>query len=447
MTDLKHKGRQDRRTRKEGKGNTMNKIMEKLEGPLTKLASKFAQNSIINIISGAFMMTLPITMVGGFIALIRGLEVAPYQAFLASTGLYNHLGTIYQFTTSFFAVYVAFAIAYTYCNRYNMKASAIPAGLTAIMSFFVATPYTLPESLWGSATLDTSWHGASGLFSAMVIGFIVGSIYKFCKDKNIAIKLPEQVPPAIAAQFTAILPTAFAGLFFMVVAWLFEGTSFGSIHNAIYTILRAPLGFLGANIFGQTVLALFCGCLWFLGIHGGMTVIPMIMMLFTGLQMENQMAYSAGQPLPNWITGSCLSLSSGSLCVVICCLLFAKSEQIKAIAKAALIPSLFGVDEPAYFGLPMILNPLFFLPWVLFQNLLTNLGTYLLQAIGVLGYYRGVNIGSFVPFFVSNLVGYGIPGLIWGFVLFAIDMVLTLPFVLTYDKQLLAEEQAAAENK
>ena len=416
--------------------------MEKLEGPLTNLASKFAQNSFIQIISGSFMMTLPITMVGGFVALFRGLEIAPYQAFLASTGLYDKLGTIYQFTTGFFAIYVAFAVAYTFCNRYNMKAAAIPAGITAIMSFFIATPYTLPESLWGSATLDTSWHGASGLFSAIAIGFIVGGIYKLCKDKNIAIKLPEQVPPAIAAQFTAILPTAFAGLLFMAIAWIFSVTPLESIHNALYTLLRAPLSALGANLAGQFILSLFCGCLWFLGIHGGMTVVPMLMMLFTGLQMENQMAYSAGQPLPNWITGSSLSLSSGSLCVVVCCILFAKSQQIKAISRTAVIPSLFGVDEPAYFGLPMILNPIFFLPWVLFQNILTTFGTYLLQAIGVLGYYRGVNAGSFVPFFVSNLVGYGIPGLIWGFVLFAIDMVITLPFVLAYDKQLVAEEQA-----
>ena len=419
----------------------MNKLFEKIEEPLTNMAAKFASSKILGTISSAFMMLLPITMIGGFVALFRGLDIGGYQAFLASSGLYDKLGTIYQFTTSYFAIYVTFAVGYQFALKYGLQRNAISIGLTAMMCFLIATPYTLPESLYGSATLDTTWYGATGLFSALLIAFVVGLIYKVCQDRKIEIKLPEAVPPAIAVQFTSIIPAAISALVFMGVAWIFAGTSFGSVHNCIYSILRAPLSALGANIWGSYILTLFLYCLWFLGIHGGLTVMPISMMLFTQLQMENQMAFAAGQPLPNWVTGSYLSVSSGSLAVVVACILVAKSEQIKAISRTALIPSLFGVDEPAYFGLPMILNPLFFIPWVFLQTTLVVWGTYLLQAIGLLGYYRGVSAGAFVPFFVSNVTGYGIPGLIWGFVLFIIDVILTIPFVKAYDKQCLAEDE------
>ena len=423
----------------------MNKLFEKIEGPLMNLAQKFASNKPLSVISSAFMMLLPITMIGGFTALFRGLDFGGYQAFLASSGLYDRLGTIYQFTTSFFAVYVAFAIAYQYALRYELKSNAIAMGLTAVMCFFIATPYTLPESLYGAATLDTTWHGATGLFSSIIIAFMVGIIYKLCAKWHIEIKLPEAVPPAIAVQFTSIIPAAVSAIVTMLIAWGFSATSLGSIHNAIYTIIRTPLTAFGANIFGQFIFTLFCYILWFMGIHGGLAVMPISMVLFTQLQMENQMAYAAGQPLPNWVTGSNLSVSSGSLAVVVACLLVAKSDQINAISRTAIIPSMFGVDEPAYFGLPMILNPIFFLPWVVIQTCLTTWGTYLLQAIGVLGYYRGVSAGSFVPFFVSNLAGYGVPGLIWGFVIFAIDVIISIPFVAVYDKQLLAQEKSNKE--
>ena len=419
----------------------MNKIFEKIEEPLMNMAAKFAASKVLGTISSAFMMLLSITMIGGFVALFRGINIGGYQTFLLNSGLYDKLGTIYQFTTSYFAVWVTFAVGYQFANKYNLQRNAITIGLTSMMCFFIATPYTLPQSLYGSASLDTTWYGATGLFSAILIAFVVGFIYKVCQDRKIEIKLPEAVPPAIAVQFTSIIPAALSAILFMCVAWVFEGTSFGSIHNCIYSILRAPLTALGANIWGQYILLLFLYLLWFLGIHGGLTVMPISMMLFTQLQMENQMAFASNQPLPNWVTGSNLSVSSGSLAVVVACILVAKSDQLKAISRTALIPSLFGVDEPAYFGIPMILNPLFFLPWTFFQTTLVVWGTYLLQALHLLGYNTGVSAGSFVPFFISNLTGYGISGLIWGFVLFAIDVVLSIPFVRIYDRQLQAEEQ------
>lgn len=186
--------------------------------------------------------------------------------------------------------------------------------------------------------------------------------------------------------------------------------------------------------------------MWFFGIHGGMTVMPVMMLLFTVAQNENLAAYQAGADLPNMVTGGYLSFSSGSLPLVIAALLFAKSVSNKEISKLAFVPSLFGVDEPAYFGLPMILNPIFFVPWVIIVPSIAVWFTYALQCFGLLGYATGASAGSFVPFFVTDIVSYGIPGVIWGTLMFIVDVIVYIPFLKAYDKQQLEAEKQQEES-
>ncbi len=418
----------------------MKEFTSKLESTLLSFSVKLAENKILSSISGGFMMMLPITLIGSFASLFKGLEIEAYQAFLVSSGLYNLLGAVYQFTVGFLAVYVAFCVAYTYAGKKGLKDSGIIIGLTAIFTLFVVTPYTPPESLWGAATLSTSWLGASGMFTALIIAFLTVIIYDICVKYHLQIKLPEQVPPTISKQFSALIPAVLVAVAGMAINGIFGMTSFGNIQDAVYVIVKAPLSALSANIFGYWLLTVFCMALWFFGIHGGMTVMPFSMMLFTALQQENLYAYQAGLDLPNMVTGSSLTIGNGSLPLCIALILFAKSQQNKSISKIAFVPSLFGVDEPAYFGLPMILNPIFFVPWVILSPTITIFGTYLLQNLGLLGYFRGVSAGSFVPFFVSNLAGYGVSGLIWGCVIFVLVTLAYIPFMKAYDKRCLAEE-------
>ena len=163
--------------------------------------------------------------------------------------------------------------------------------------------------------------------------------------------------------------------------------------------------------------------------------------------MENLAAYQAGQELPHMMTGNVLSFSSGSLPLVVALLIVSKSSANKAITKLGSLPALFGVDEPMYFGLPMILNPIFFVPWVIVVPTIAVGGTALLQSLGLLGAATGASAGSFVPFFVTNLVSYGWKGVVWGCVLFAIDVVVYLPFAKAYDKQMLEQEQKTLAEK
>lgn len=219
------------------------------------------------------------------------------------------------------------------------------------------------------------------MFSTMITGFMVGLIFTFCQKYHIEIKLPEQVPPFVSAQFTSLIPVVLSAVIFGAISVGFTHTSFGCFHQLIYTAFAGPLQ-VSNNVFGIWILYIVLYGLRFCGIHGGMTVLPVMMVLFTQFQLENQAAYAAGQPLHHLCVGDALSVGTGSLALLVAILIEGKSKQNRSIAKLAIVPALFGIDEPAYFGIPMILNPIFFIPWVLIAPTVTVFGAHLLKLVG-----------------------------------------------------------------
>ena len=200
--------------------------MEKFLDKLIAISSKFAQNSVLNIIQGAFMMLMPITMIGGFTALFNGIGIDAYQAFIASAGIKNVLNVIYQWTIGMFGVYVSFLVALQFARVHKCSKSDIAVGLVSMVCFLIVTPYVLPEDPYGAASLPVSWLGASGLFTGIIIAFIVGYIFKLCQKYNIVIKLPEQVPPMVSAQFTSIIPGAISMILFGILNAVFARNRF-----------------------------------------------------------------------------------------------------------------------------------------------------------------------------------------------------------------------------
>ena len=156
--------------------------------------------------------------------------------------------------------------------------------------------------------------------------------------------------------------------------------------------------------------------------------------------MANLTAFQEGVPLPNWVTGSHVGIGTGALPLLVAMLLVCKSKANSSITKLAIIPAFFGVDEPAYFGIPMILNPIFFLPWVVIVPAITIFGTYLLQAIGLLPFANGFQVPANAPFFIQNLLSYGWRGCIVSLIFFVISVLIYIPFIKVYDKQCLVKE-------
>lgn len=420
----------------------MKKIYIRFEETLTKVSMLFAQSTILNIISRAFTMLLPIIMVGSITSLIRGIDFGGYQAFITTSGISSVLGTIYQFTVGLLAVYIVFCMTYQYCEHHDLNKYSVIVGLSAIICFFILTPYTAAPDAYSNASIPTDFLGSGGMFTAIITSFIVGYIYEFCVKRNISIRLPSSVPPAIADQFSALIPSFVCVIIFSLINIAFEMTPFLNAQNAIYSLVRIPLSILTGNLFGLLLFAIAANLSWFFGIHGGMTVMPIMNVLFMQAQMENLAAFQSSASLPNIITGIYVTIGSGSLPLVVAILLFSKSKANKSLGKLGVIPSLFGVDEPVYFGIPMILNPVFFLPWVILIPSMCVLGTYILQLVGFLNNFTGVNAGQFTPFFITNLLGYGMKGLIIGFIFFILSVVIYIPFLKVYDKQIVISEKS-----
>lgn len=418
--------------------------MTKFIARLTAVSEKIANNTLLQIITGAFMMMLPITMTGGFAGLFNGISYEPYQKILTSFGIKPILSVIYQWTSGTIGLYLAFLVAYSFAQKKDISSSKLIVGITSFICFFIITPYTVPSEPFATSSLPLNWLGSSGMFSSILVAFIVGSIFVLCKKYHLGIKLPDQVPAYIAEQFTALIPVILSTIVFGLISYSFSITSFGSFHQFVYTLIGTPLNALGSNIWGLWILQIIMYGLWFFGIHGGMTIGPVLMTLFIQLQLENLTAYQAGKPLPHMFSGDTLSFGTGSLPLLVAILIFAKSEVNRSIGKLSLVPAIFGVDEPAYFGIPMILNPIFFIPWVLIAPTLSVIATHFLKVVGLLGYSTGAggqNTAS-LPFFIGNWVNYGLQGLIWGFILFVIVTISYIPFVKAYDKQKFDEENS-----
>ena len=223
--------------------------MQKFTDALVNFSSKMANNRVLQTIQQAFMMMLPITMIGSFASLFKGISIGGYQAFLQSSGLYGVLGAIYQFSVGLLALYVVFLVGYVFAQKFDVQGSGISIGLTALMCFLVVTPYTEAPSAYEAASIPTSYLGASGMFTALIVAFITGFVFKFCKQKHIEIKMPDSVPPMIAKQFSAIIPGVFATVIFAVIRMLFTLTPIGNIINIVVVDIKTILLVVLFNLF------------------------------------------------------------------------------------------------------------------------------------------------------------------------------------------------------
>lgn len=340
----------------------MDKFTAMLEKYLIPLANKLSQNRYLGAISDGFAYFLPMTMVGAIFTLLANLQIGPYQAFVTATGLKTILSFAPKVTTDMMAVYAAFLIGKACTEKLEMEKDATIVGCISLFVFLLLIPLGVSQTAAESkelvvitGALSTGFLGSAGLFSAMILGLVVPTIYKFFIRRNLVIKMPDQVPPTISKSFSALIPAFAIAFLFCLVRIGFQMTPWGDFNNFIYTLLKMPLTKLGASPFTFIVFILLCCLLWFFGLHGGMIVMPFLTMLYTTAGLENLEAYAAGAALPNMITKSSWSLfallggagGTVGLCILMC--FFAKSTRYKTLGKLALPAGLCGINEPITF--------------------------------------------------------------------------------------------------
>ena len=404
-----------------------------------EISSKVASNVYLDAISKGLMGTLPILIIGSIGCLLGVFPFDPYLQFIEKIGVKTYFLAASTVTTSCLSIYAAFLIGYRLAGSF--KCDQIPAGLISVFAFFITTPLTKDSGLM------MEFMGAKGLFGAMIAALIATRIYcAFMNVDKLKIKMPNGVPPMIANTFTALIPAILVGLIFIAVATIFSFTPYGSFTQLVYTVIVTPLNSLGGSVWSLVVLILVQMLLWFFGIHGSMTVLPILFPIWLSYIGDNTAAMAAGKAIPHVLNIGLWDLanlggSGATIGLVILMFFKAKSEQYKSFGKLTLPCGIFSVNEPVIFGLPVILNPIMLIPFILCPIVLVCLGYALIQfgivtaPIGILG------LGSMPPLISGIMQG----SLSWGIfqlVAVVISIIIYYPFFKMADNEALKEEMA-----
>ena len=294
--------------------------------------------------------------------------------------------------------------------------------------------------------------GSKGLLSAFVVAFSVPNIYKFFVARDITIKLPDEVPHFIAQTFADLIPLSVAVFIFWLVSIVFKNVT-GILFSAWILELFKPLFVAADGYIGIAIIYGAMAMFWFVGIHGPSIVEPAVTAIYIANIEANLQIYSAGGHAVNILTHptsyfvATLGGTGATLMFCAMCAFIAKSQQLKAVGRASIIPVTFAVNEPILFGAPIVLNPVLFFPFILtpianvwiFKFFVDNLGMN--SFLYILPWTTPAPIGLVIG------TGFAKLAFILAPLLLVVDAVMYYPFFRVYDKQLVARETAIANGE
>ena len=420
--------------------------MMKLVKWITKMQpffNKISNNPYLRAIRDGFISLIPVILFSSIFLLIAFVPNA-FGYFLPDN-IVTVLMKAYSLSMGILAILMSSTIARSLTDNFNLKMpktrqiNTVSVMIAAIISFLLLST----DLKDGAISLD--YLGTKGLLTSFIIGFTIPNIYKFCVGRNITIKLPKEVPGNISQTFADIIPISLSVLFFWVFDILvrkFIGVGFSEFILELFRpLFSAADGYIGlAVIFGA--MAFF----WFVGIHGPSIVEPAVAAIYlTNVEINFQM-FSKGEHATKVLSqGSqyfvaTLGGTGATLVIIFMMAFIAKSKQLKAVGKASLIPGLFGVNEPILFGAPLVLNPVFFIPFILTPVI----NVWLLKFFITLGMNGFVyNLPWTTPGPLGLIIGTGFSPLVFLLVplLLVVDFIVYYPFLKTYDLQLIKQEE------
>lgn len=420
----------------------MNAKTNKLVNAMNSFASKMSANPYVKSISGGMMQALPFIMVGSIASLISGLPIAALQSFLAATGLGTVLTWTVNITTNILGILVAFFVASSLAEVLEVKAKII--GFLSVCSYLLLLASTNVEK---NVYLSFDYTGSKGIIVAFFVAFITVKLFKSVTDKNFTIKMPEGTPEFVSNSFLSLIPVFCVFIFYIIVKLVFAITPFGNAFDAIYHIIQVPLSsIIGENIFVNILLNVIAQLLWVFGIHGSSIIDSMRGPILFALDGAQQAAYANGQTLPN-IMGMAFSYMYYTAvmypAMAIALLIFSKSKRYRTLAKLALPASFFGISEPLAFGLPVILNPILAIPFIIIPSIAMFIA-YGVTSMGIVSAPIGVQVFN-IPLVINGLMNGSVSIAILQIILLILSVVLWAPFIKIADSRILKEE--LSENK
>lgn len=416
-------------------------LSDKIQSIIGPFASKVNENIYITAVRDAMLAYMPFTFIGSIFLIIAFFPIPQVTEFI-TTVLGTADASVWQgkllyvndATLAIGGLIVVISMAKSLAEK--LKTNVLQCILTALVSFLVVTPLNVVE---GTNFLDITKVSAQSIFLAITIGLTSTIIYKKVEQKGIKIKMPDSVPPAVSGPFESVIPSFLVVLVFFIIRLILESGFNSDALTLINGFLGKPLTILGGSIFGMVVVKIFEQFLWFFGLHGASIVQAVMDPIHQVLEDQNRVASLAGEIPSNIISMSFRNqfASVGVIGAIIAILIVAKSKQYKEVGKIAGVPYIFNIGEPALFGIPLMLNFSYILPFV-FSNALTTIVAYVAFYLKLVPIPTGL---AQVPWTVPPIIsGYLVTGSVRGsilqIVLIIVATLIWLPFVKAADKKI-----------
>lgn len=426
-----------------------------LEEKVMPVAAKIAAQKHLQALRDGLVLTMPLIIAGSFFLIIRWLPFTHWLDYMASDS--NKWGERLSYpvdvTFGLIALIACFGIAYRLAEKYAVD--ALSAGAISVAAFLLVTPFNTSVTVEGlkqainvGGVIPTAYLGGAGLFVAIVIALISTEIYRFIIQKKITIKMPDGVPPSVSRAFVALIPAFFVLLIFWLVKILFEGTDYGNLHAAFTQIIGKPLENLGGSLGGTLIAVIAIQLLWSCGLHGATIVGGIMGPIWLKFTADNLTAFNAGHQIPHIVSQQFIDLfiyiggSGATLALVVAMIFFSKSKQMKTLGRLALPSGIFNINEPITFGMPIVMNPIMIIPFILTPIALT-ISTYIGMKTGFAPKTAGIALPWTMPvgFGGYMVTGNKIMGAVMQLINFGIAFLIYFPFFKLWDNAKYKEEQ------
>ena len=412
----------------------MNKVIGFLNKTIVPVLTALSENMYMSAIRAGMVAVVPLTIIGGLFMIVAFLPISGWDKVIAP--YLQVLQIPVTATFGMLGVFVCFSVSYDLGKQLKQE---------AIVSASMATTVFLMISLkLDDLTLITENLGSKGMFTAIIVALVSVRVQKFFTDKNFVIKMPANVPPVVYESFLSLIPL----IFLVVVFWLIRFVAGVDIDHLVQTAFK-PLVFALNTLPGILVYACLVTMLWSVGINGDNAVDAIVAPIFYQYLAANVAAKVAGQPLPYVTAYGFFTIfvnvgGTGATIALALVLWNSKEPGFRKVSRISLPTQIFQINEPIFFGMPIVLNPILMAPYILNALILTT-GSYLLMQWHLIN-KPFVNVPWTTPPIIGHYLvsGGDWRAAVWGVASIVIAMAVYYPFAKAAERQRL---KAEAEGK
>ncbi|WP_144808277.1 PTS sugar transporter subunit IIC [Enterococcus casseliflavus] len=412
----------------------MNRLIEGFQENFVPKLVRISENRFLVAVRNGVAVTMPLTIIGSLFLILANLPFPGWTEFVGEFGV--KLGAASNFTFGILGLAACIGIAYYLAASYEID--RIGSVVLAVCAFLLLQA----GEEW---TIDPASLGASGLFTGIVTAIATVVIHRFFLKHRLVIRMPAEVPPAVAKSFSVLLP----GAAIITGAWVIRVLLEFNVNQFVQAIF-SPLA-VGLNTLpGMLLYTFLILLLWCLGIHGSNAMGSIGDPIFLALLAANTEAYTAGEPLPNIFAGGFYIMflcygGTGSTLGLIINMLVSKKKAYRSLGKMALPSAIFCINEPIIFGFPIVMNPIMMIPFIL-TPLVLCVGTYFLSVTNVIGRIMFNPPWTTPPFINTYLAtGGNIPAVLWSIASLLISVAIYYPFFKISERSLTEEEKGVTD--